>query len=100
MERSDPVFQRVCCIGISEATAAALVDARHIPRSPSVYSVNRPDRTLGGSFHSATGVWLKDGSHYVFDWWKTLDPDNPYIYRYADWQLDKNPVQFVSFKGF
>ena len=31
---------------------------------------------------------------------KTLDPNNPFIYRYADWLLDRNPVQFVNFTRF
>jgi len=97
-EASDPVFQRICCIGIAEASVAALIAAK--PKLPFIHSVNQPYRAPGGSAHHATGIWTKDGSHYVFDWWKTLDPDNPFIYRYADWLVDRKPVQFVNFKGF
>jgi len=48
----------------------------------------------------SNGVWTNDGFHYVFDWWKTLDRTNPFIYRDADWLLDKNAVQFVDFSRF
>jgi len=100
MEATDPVFQRVCCIGIAEATVAALLDDNHKPKLSFVQTVNQAGRSPGGSYHHATGIWMKGGSHYVFDWWKTLDPDNPFIYRYSDWLVDKNSVQFVNFKGF
>ncbi len=100
VEASDPLFQRVCCIGIAEAAVDALLDEHHKPRPSFVSKVNQAIRSPGGSFHEAPAIWTKDGSHYVFDWWKTLDPDNPFIYRYGDWLLNKNPTQFVNFRGY
>ena len=100
MDRYDPVFTRVCCYGIAEAANEALHDERKLPRVSWATYINQPRRVLNGTSHEANGVWTKDGFNYVFDWWKTLDPKNPFIYRYADWRLDKNGVQFVNFTGF
>jgi len=100
MDRYDPVFMRVACYGIAEAVNTALHDERNLIRVSFAKKINQARRVLNGTSHEANGVWTKDGFHYVFDWWKTLDPNNPFIYRYADWLLDKNAVQFIDFTRF
>jgi hypothetical protein len=32
---------------------------------------------VNGYEHKGTGVVMKDGSEYVFDWWPTLTAGNP-----------------------
>jgi hypothetical protein len=81
MDSSDPSFQLVDCVGIATATSEALHDARHKVRVPGT-TVSVANRIVRGSYHSATGVAF-DRGWYVFDWWKTLDPDNPFLYRHG-----------------
>jgi hypothetical protein len=43
---------------------------------------------------------MTDGSDYVFDWYPTLDPLNPWLYETDDWRVDQNEWPFSSFTGF
>jgi hypothetical protein len=100
--------QRESCIGISEVTTNA-VFAASVKGSaktgqpaplPSVERAMEIDRSIDGWDHHACKVVMIDGSDYVFDWWKTLDPMNPWIYRTDDWRVDGDAVPFSSFSGY
>jgi len=43
---------------------------------------------------------MKDGTDYVFDWWPTLNPQNPLISTRAQWGVGGSTVEFRRFKGY
>lgn len=100
--------QRVSCIGISEATvnavAAASVNGSATTGQPaplpSVQNAVIIDRSISGYEHHACMVYMTDGSDYVFDWWRTLDPMNPWIYKTGDWRVNGDSVPFSAFSGY
>jgi hypothetical protein len=67
---------------------------------PNVQNAIRCDRSIDGWDHHATRVLMTDGSDYVFDWYKTLDASNPWIYRTEEWRKDSDDyTPFASFAG-
>lgn len=100
--------QRVSCIGISQATTRAVSEASVSGSAktmktaplPSVQNAITCDRSIDGWDHHATRVLMTDGSDYVFDWYKTLDPSNPWIYKTEEWRKDSDDyTPFASFAG-
>lgn len=93
------------CVGVAIAGADAVnraIKARHLLGFESADSSHTSD---GG--HSATCVTMADKSQYVFDWWQTLNPDNPVLYRAKDFEnhtfyqnWTNYGVQFRNFAGF
>jgi hypothetical protein len=57
-------------------------------------------RNVDGFEHKGTGVAMKDGTEYVFDWWPTLNSKNPLISPRALWAVGGSTIEFRSFKGF
>jgi hypothetical protein len=49
--------------------------------------------------HWGSNVVLNDNSEYVFDWFPTLEPENPILYRYRDWVVDRDGVDYGEFDG-
>ncbi len=64
------------CVGIAEATAAAINAAR----VPGVVKASDVDRTHWGTYHVATLIHLSSGGAVVFDWHANLELDNPRIF--------------------
>jgi hypothetical protein len=100
--------QRVSCIGISDATTRAVSEASVSASAktkkpaplPSVQNAIRCDRSIDGWDHHATRVFMTDGSEYVFDWYKTLDAMNPWIYKTENWRKDSDDsTPVASFAG-
>ncbi len=56
--------------------------------------------------HYAPDVEMTDHCHYVFDWWMTLNVNNPIIWKLEDWQKWPNPsvirrgIPLCWFQGF
>ncbi len=109
MDQDD--LQLRSCIGISNATSAALspetvegstASNGYLPEVQLAITCTRfPKDFLGNTWeHHACRIIMVDGSDYVMDWWKTLDPWNPYIYATDDWRQDNsNYFPFSSFTG-
>lgn len=49
---------------------------------------------MNGYEHKGTGVVMKDGSDYVFDWWPTLTAGNPLISTLAQWANGGTTVEY------
>ncbi len=100
--------QRVSCIGISATTSQAVNQAgtrmagiRKVKAIlPNVTNAIQCSRVINGWHHHGCRVVMKDGTDYVFDWWRTMDPRNPWLYKTADWREDINAVPYISFKRF
>ena len=41
-----------------------------------------------------------DNTEYVLDWHKTLNIQDPWVAKHADWKVAKNQTPFHDFKGF
>jgi hypothetical protein len=54
---------------------------------------------VNGYAHKATGVGMRDGTEYVFDWWKTLNPRNPLVSSRVEWLVAGKSVEYKAFKG-
>jgi hypothetical protein len=100
------------CIGISENTTAAIypetIDgsksgAGYLPEIRRAITCSREPKDIFGNAweHHACCLIMQDGSDYVFDWWKTLDTWNPWIYVTDNWRLDNEIyVPYTMFTGF
>jgi hypothetical protein len=42
---------------------------------------------------------MRDGTGYVFDWWKTLNPPSPLVSLLAEWRVAGKSVEHKAFKG-
>jgi hypothetical protein len=98
---SDPSTAQYLCTGIAEATldairAATAKKAAALAKVASADVVSRSEPFE----HSATLVVSADGGEYVFDWWKTLHPWCPMIYRRDDFLSNRGGVPFVYFGGW
>ena len=97
------------CYGIAEATINAINAARFDKGSTlnQVWSAGQADRNVGEwGEHYATSITLKLGKSpdnsacYVFDWWATLDLQNPLIYLSMEAFRNKSPrALFSTFPG-
>jgi hypothetical protein len=92
------------CTGIAEATAKAINDA--LKRAPAgatlgaVLRADSQDRVGTTTAHTATGIWMRDKSNYVFDWHATLRVGDPMLHKTtADFSAG-NGVLFSQFTGF
>lgn len=100
MDTKDSHFVRVCCIGISEATSKAIFTEIRAGTITDMKTTCPVYRVVHQFSHFGTRVSMKDGSDYVFDWFPTLEPWNPVIYRYLDWKRDAGGVEYEDFEGF
>ena len=100
MSTKDSTFVRVCCIGIAAATTKAIFAGIMSGDVTDAKATFQAYRIVHGFAHHGTGVAMKDGNDYVFDWFPTLEPSNPVIYRLADWRRDTGGVDYEDFDGF
>jgi len=99
MGPEDAAFVRLSCVGIAQVTQAAIFSQMVGGKLPKVRSSLVLRRNVGGFEHKGTGVAMKDGSDYVFDWWPTLNPNNPLISAYAQWFVAGRTIEYRNFKG-
>jgi hypothetical protein len=98
---SDPSTAQWVCTGIADATLAAIRGA--MAKRPAAFSkVAAVDVVSRFSpfDHTATAVRTSDGGEYVFDWWKTLHPWSPMLYRRPEFLANRGGVLFVHFGGW
>ena len=65
-----------------------------------VRSAHPTQRKVKGYSHFGTKVVMWDESEYVFDWFPTLEPENPIIYRSHDWVKGREGTAYEDFTGF
>lgn len=88
------------CVGIADASSAAISNAlKNSANLPDVDSSETISRSKPAA-HTATLVTMKDGSQYVFDWHKTLNVNNPFIFKVDDWNQNREGVMFTKFSGW
>lgn len=95
----DDAFRDLSCVGIAIATKAAIMANVFNGKLPTVLASYTAERTVDGYAHKGTGVAMKDGTDYVFDWWPTLNLRNPLISSRAAWRVAGKSVEYTSFKG-
>jgi hypothetical protein len=71
------------CVGVANVTVKALNAGK--AKVPWLKSVSDAHRSPGGWHHFATRVLLDDGSEWVLDWHKTLNPWNPWVSPRDEW---------------
>lgn len=98
--REDDTFVRFSCTGIAQVTQRVIFSETLGGRLPKVQSSLVRRRNVNGYEHKGTGVAMKDGTDYVFDWWATLNPGNPLISTLAQWVNGGATVEHDDFKGF
>jgi hypothetical protein len=98
---TDPDVASFVCVGIAEASSSAITTALKAGNTKlgEVESAGLIDRSKPAE-HVATLVTMKDGSQYVFDWHKTLNSTNPFLYVASDWSRNRNGIMFNKFHGF
>lgn len=94
-------FAQHCCVAISDAVCTLFKHHRNLPFIKEI---------SGGSCvttdHYAPIFKMKSGGEYVFDWWMSLDVQNPIIWRKFEWEHFTDPTHFFDgvplkeFKGF
>jgi len=98
---TDPSTAQFLCTGIADVTLEAIrgAAAKH-PASLSKMALVDTISRFEPFDHTATLVASTDGGEYVFDWWKTLHPWCPMIYRREDFLNNRNGVLFTQFGGW
>jgi hypothetical protein len=91
------------CTGISSATADAISAAVQcrvalVSRVAKVTTISRVG--FLGTDHTATHIFMTDGTEYVLDFHATLNSRNPMVHKAADWRNSTGGVTFKSFTGF
>jgi hypothetical protein len=97
---SDASTEQYVCTGIATATADAICRAR--TASPAAFARVASVDTVSRSSpyeHTATRLQTPDGD-YVFDWWKTLHPWCPMLYRHDDFMENRGGILHLHFGGF
>ena len=92
------------CVGVAEATRDAIKAAirRAAPGSSLglIRDADQADRD-STTAHAATGVTMKDGKRYIFDWHCTLRIGDPMIFAsQQDWDRTEGGVLFSMFNRF
>ena len=93
------IFVHLSCVGIAMATQRVIYSEMLAGRLPKVQGSLIRRRRVSGFEHKGTGVAMKDGSDYVFDWWPTLDLENPLISTLSQWVKGGTTVELEDFKG-
>ena len=99
MGPGDEEFDNKICIGIALTTKAAIVANVANGKLPKVRGSYMAEREVNRTAHKATGVGMKDGTDYVFDWWPTLNVRNPLVSTLAEWRVAGKSVEYETFKG-
>jgi hypothetical protein len=99
---SEPESAAIVCVGIASATASDIQSYIQAGKLPDVEAVSTCDRSppTVEAYHTATLVTMMDKTQYVFDWHATLNPNDPWISRLAEWLVAKGGQRFALFKGF
>lgn len=93
-------FDSKICTGIALTTKVAIMASVLNGKLGKVLSSHVAERVVKDYAHKGTGIAMKDGTEYVFDWWPTLNPQNPLISLKTAWRVAGKSVEFKAFKGF
>lgn len=93
---SEPENARLVCTGISEAVVEG------IKRNPQMAKTLKPDTVSRNIVADHTAVKINiEGEEIVLDYHKTLDINNPMVFKYSDWAKgdDDKGVSFENIKN-
>ena len=77
---------RLNCDGIANAAEEALT--RQKIKFPEVRLFGVKGRSAGFT-HAGLWLMMRDKTHYILDWWMTLDIEDPVVFRLDDWDKDR-----------
>ena len=91
------------CTAISEAAQKAIDKRQKLSPDfvPGLARVSCHSRSEGFA-HMGVVLEMKDKKDYVLDWWATLDIDNPLVYKFDDFDMNRKDaaLEFKNFGGF
>lgn len=91
------------CTAISEAAQNAIEKRQKLSKNfvPDLAKVTCHSRSEGFA-HMGVVLTMTDKSTYVLDWWATLDIDNPLVYKFDDFDMNRKDAarEFAKFGGF
>jgi hypothetical protein len=103
-DAEDEETVKLVCVGIADVTERVINRLIQKNQGNPDYPFVRAETVTTNSravYHVATGVKMKNGNTYVFDWHATLDVEDPLIFRTVyDWDLKIGGSTFSNFKGF
>ncbi len=91
------------CVGIAEATRDAINAALRRAKGGSLRLVKEADQSDRDSTtaHAATGITMRDGKRYIFDWHATLRVGDPMLFPSQNaWDKTEKGELFSAFTGW
>ncbi len=94
------ISTKYICLGIAEASSNAISRA-NLP-GVTFASAEPDDPENNKHWGTLVTVQTKRLSYYVFDWWMSLDVNNPILFHRSDWKtgLYARGTPFSKFQGF
>jgi hypothetical protein len=102
-DASEKEFADRVCVGIADATAAAInrAIANKDRRVRRILQATTVDRVLRSVVHTATRIVMNDSQEHVLDWHATLEIKNPLMFRLvSDWTKGLHGVTLEDFQGW
>jgi hypothetical protein len=91
------------CTGIAEAAQGAIEQRQKLSKNfvPDLKKVSCHSRSEGYA-HMGVVLTMTDNSTYVLDWWATLDIENPLVYKFDDFDMNRKDAarEYAQFGGF
>ncbi len=91
------------CTAIAEAAQAAIEQRQQLSKNfvPDLKKVSCHSRSEGFA-HMGLVIKMKDDTSYVLDWWATLDIENPLVYKFDDFDMNRKDAarEYAQFGGF
>jgi hypothetical protein len=91
------------CTGIAEAAQGAIEASQQLSKNfvPDLKKVGCHSRSEGFA-HMGVMLTMTDDTTYVLDWWATLDLDNPLVYKFDDFDMNRKDAarEYAQFGGF
>jgi hypothetical protein len=91
------------CTAIAEAAQAAIEQRQQLSKNfvPDLMKVSSHSRSEGFA-HMGVMLQMQDLTSYVLDWWATLDVENPLVYKFDDFDMNRKDAarEFAQFGGF
>lgn len=91
------------CTAISEAARDAIEQRQKLSTGfvPDLEKVTCHSRSEGFA-HMGVVLTIRDKTSYVLDWWATLDIENPLVYKFDDFDMNRKDAarEYSQFGGF
>jgi hypothetical protein len=91
------------CTAIAEAARDAIERRQQLSANfvPDLRKVTCHSRSEGFA-HMGVVLKIQDDTSYVLDWWATLDIENPLVFKFEDFDMNRKDAarQYAQFGGF